>query len=149
MFTYSKKIYFLQRIFSTVDVIHDLNLRFLLVLEHRIFTGIPHDHESFKPSPLQEYKRQCEKFKPVFRHYFTGNFHNPAEWYKQKCNYTYSLATSSIGQFAFLITFSLSILSRLGVEFRLQSANHLSGRLLISCSSKNLFPNYKFPKSTN
>ena len=32
----------------------------------------------------------------MFRHYFTENFTNPAEWYRQKCNYTYSLATSSI-----------------------------------------------------
>ena len=43
-----------------------------------------------------EYKRQCEKFQPVFRHYFTENLCNPTEWYRQKCNYMYSLTTSSI-----------------------------------------------------
>ena len=39
-----------------------------------------------------EYKWQCEKFRPVFQHYFAENFYYPTEW----CKYTYSLTTSSI-----------------------------------------------------
>nr|CAB3224438.1 serine-protein kinase ATM-like [Phallusia mammillata] len=45
---------------------------------------------------LQKYREICSSLHPVFRHFFTERFLDPAEWYSKRRAYTRSVAASSI-----------------------------------------------------
>ncbi|XP_071112563.1 serine-protein kinase ATM-like [Haliotis cracherodii] len=45
---------------------------------------------------LKAYREVCQKFKPVFRHFFMENFSDPATWFEKRLAYTRSVATNSI-----------------------------------------------------
>ncbi|XP_067675130.1 serine-protein kinase ATM-like [Haliotis asinina] len=42
------------------------------------------------------YREICQKFKPVFRHFFMEHFSDPATWFEKRLAYTRSVATNSI-----------------------------------------------------
>ncbi|XP_077976961.1 serine-protein kinase ATM-like [Glandiceps talaboti] len=44
----------------------------------------------------QTYRNVCDRFHPVFRHFFLENFQDPAVWFERRLAYTRSVATSSI-----------------------------------------------------
>ena len=50
-----------------------------------------------------------EHFKPVFRHFFLEKFQDPEVWFERKLTYTRGVATSSIGDNAFLKMVSVSV----------------------------------------
>ncbi|KAG2385493.1 hypothetical protein C9374_003308 [Naegleria lovaniensis] len=45
---------------------------------------------------IQEFKRICEQFKPVFHHFFLSQFPNPSDWFEKRQAYTKSVATISM-----------------------------------------------------
>jgi ataxia telangiectasia mutated family protein len=44
----------------------------------------------------KEYDEVTKHFKPVFHHFFLENYHEPAEWFQKRLNYTRSVATGSM-----------------------------------------------------
>ena len=44
------------------------------------------------------YSSLCDRFHPVFRHFFMERFPEPGDWYERRLAYTRSVATNSIGQ---------------------------------------------------
>ncbi|XP_037926339.1 serine/threonine-protein kinase ATM isoform X2 [Hermetia illucens] len=55
--------------------------------------------EKHKSEPTERYKRYqevCERFKPVFHHFFFEHFLNPEMWFEKRLAYTNSVATTSI-----------------------------------------------------
>jgi len=45
---------------------------------------------------LTAYRQICERFHPVFHHYFLENFPDPADWFQKRLNYTRSVASNSM-----------------------------------------------------
>nr|CAG4718483.1 unnamed protein product [Naegleria fowleri] len=45
---------------------------------------------------IQEFKKICEQFKPVFHHFFLSQFPNPSDWFEKRQAYTKSVATISM-----------------------------------------------------
>ncbi|CAM1154061.1 ATM (predicted), partial [Pycnogonum litorale] len=45
---------------------------------------------------LAQYSEVCSKFRPVFRHFFFGNFRDPSVWFERRLSYTQSVATCSV-----------------------------------------------------
>ena len=44
------------------------------------------------------YEEICDKFRPVFRHFFLEKFYSPPVWFERRLAYTRSVATNSIGK---------------------------------------------------
>ncbi|XP_031619505.1 serine/threonine-protein kinase ATM [Contarinia nasturtii] len=45
---------------------------------------------------FKNYKKICEKIKPVFHHFFLEHYHNPGVWFERRMAYAHSLATTSM-----------------------------------------------------
>lgn len=52
--------------------------------------------EKGKPSALRKYREVCERFQPVFRHWFLERFPQPSRWHARRVAFTRSAAVSSM-----------------------------------------------------